>query len=97
MTTRRRMGVGRTRLQPPGWRHTVNAALIVGRLKPFAERTSPDLKVNAVIARVAAQTAIPAAHVIPFNLPPIMGLGTGSGFEYQLEDQQGGHRRNWRQ
>ena len=67
-----------------------NAALIVGRLKPFAERTTPDLKVNAVIARVAAQAAaIPAAHVIPFNLPPIIGLGTGGGFEYQLEDLQG--------
>ena len=26
---------------------------------------------------------------MPFNLPPIMGLGTGSGFEYQLEDLQG--------
>ncbi len=67
-----------------------NAALLIGRLKPFAERTTPDLKVQAVIARVAAQTAaIPAARVMPFNLPPIMGLGTGSGFEYQLEDLQG--------
>ncbi len=26
---------------------------------------------------------------MPFNLPPIIGLGTGSGFEYQLEDLQG--------
>ena len=67
-----------------------NAALIVGRLKPFEQRTTPELKVNAVIGRVAAQTAaIPAARVIPFNLPPIIGLGTGGGFEYQLEDLQG--------
>ncbi len=67
-----------------------NAALLIGRLKPFAERTDPSLKVQAVIGRVAAQTAaIPAARVMPFNLPPIMGLGTGSGFEYQLEDLQG--------
>ncbi len=67
-----------------------NAALIVGRLKPFDQRTTPELKVNAVIGRVAAQTAaIPAARVIPFNLPPIIGLGTGGGFEYQLEDLQG--------
>ena len=27
---------------------------------------------------------------IAFNLPPIIGLGTGSGFEYQLQDLQGG-------
>ena len=67
-----------------------NAALLIGRLKPFEERADPELKVQAVIARVAAQTAaIPAARVMPFNLPPIMGLGTGSGFEYQLEDLQG--------
>ena len=67
-----------------------NAALLIGRLKPFDERQDPKLKVQAVIARVAAETAaIPAARVMPFNLPPIMGLGTGSGFEYQLEDLQG--------
>lgn len=67
-----------------------NSAAIIGRLKPFAERTSPDLKVDAVIARMRAQTAgIATAMVMPFNLPPIIGLGTGSGFEYQLEDLQG--------
>jgi multidrug efflux pump subunit AcrB len=34
--------------------------------------------------------AIGEANVIAFNLPPIIGLGTGSGFEYQLQDLQGG-------
>ena len=29
------------------------------------------------------------AQVIPFNMPPIPGLGTGSGFESQLIDTQG--------
>jgi HAE1 family hydrophobic/amphiphilic exporter-1 len=67
-----------------------NSAFVIGRLKPFEERTTPDLKVGAVIARVAAQTAgIPSARVIPFNLPPIIGLGTGGGFEFQLQDLQG--------
>ncbi len=67
-----------------------NSAAVIGRLKPFAERTTPDLKVDAVINRMRAQTAgIASAMVIPFNLPPIIGLGTGSGFEYQLEDLQG--------
>jgi HAE1 family hydrophobic/amphiphilic exporter-1 len=67
-----------------------NAALLIARLEPFAKRGDPSLGVQAVIARVAARTAsIPAARVMPFNLPPIMGLGTGSGFEYQLEDLQG--------
>ncbi|NEX21378.1 multidrug efflux RND transporter permease subunit [Thiorhodococcus mannitoliphagus] len=67
-----------------------NSATLIGRLKPFEERTTPDLKVDAVIRRVAVQTAaIPSARVMPFNLPPIIGLGTGGGFEYQLEDLQG--------
>jgi hydrophobic/amphiphilic exporter-1 (mainly G- bacteria), HAE1 family len=67
-----------------------NSAFLIGRLKPFSERRTPDLKVDAVIARLAAQgNAIPGARVMPFNLPPIAGLGTGSGFEYQLQDLQG--------
>ncbi len=67
-----------------------NAAFVMARLKPFEERTTPDLAVGAVIKRVARKTAgIPGARVIPFNLPPIIGLGTGGGFEYMLEDLQG--------
>ncbi|SDW23669.1 efflux RND transporter permease subunit [Thiocapsa roseopersicina] len=67
-----------------------NSAAVIGRLKPFEERTTADLKVDAVIDRIAAQTiGIPSARVIPFNLPPIVGLGTGGGFQYQLEDLQG--------
>ncbi|MGB5253702.1 MAG: efflux RND transporter permease subunit, partial [Sedimenticolaceae bacterium] len=67
-----------------------NSVLVIGRLKPFEERTTPDLKVQAVIDRFAAQGAgIASARVMPFNLPPIIGLGTGGGFEYQLEDLQG--------
>ncbi|WP_296806478.1 multidrug efflux RND transporter permease subunit, partial [Thiocapsa sp.] len=67
-----------------------NSAAVIGRLKPFEERKTADLKVDAVINRIAAQTiGIPSARVMPFNLPPIVGLGTGGGFEYQLEDLQG--------
>ncbi|EXJ14349.1 efflux RND transporter permease subunit [Imhoffiella purpurea] len=67
-----------------------NSATLIGRLKPFEERTTPDLKVDAVIHRILVQTVgIPSARIMPFNLPPIIGLGTGGGFEYQLEDLQG--------
>ncbi|QVL48334.1 MAG: multidrug efflux RND transporter permease subunit [Thiocapsa sp.] len=67
-----------------------NSAAVIGRLKPFDERKTADLKVDAVINRIAAQTiGIPSARVMPFNLPPIVGLGTGGGFQYQLEDLQG--------
>ena len=67
-----------------------NSVFILARLKPFEERTTPDLKVQAVINRLAAAGAgIASARVMPFNLPPIIGLGTAGGFEYQLEDLQG--------
>ena len=35
------------------------------------------------------ETAEVAALVIPFNLPPIIGLGTAGGFEYQLQNLEG--------
>lgn len=67
-----------------------NAALLVLTLKPFAERTTPELSVNALIPKLSAQGAgIRRANVIFYNLPPIIGLGTGSGFEFQLLDSAG--------
>ncbi len=67
-----------------------NAAFVVVRLKPFADRQAAADKVQAVIGRVfgAAQT-IRSATVFPLNLPPIIGLSTGGGFEYQLQALEG--------
>jgi hydrophobe/amphiphile efflux-1 (HAE1) family protein len=68
-----------------------NKALMVVTLKPFQDRTKPQQKVQAIIARLRGEFAqVAAAAIIPFNLPPIIGLGTGSGFEYQLLDLTGG-------
>ncbi len=68
-----------------------NAAFFVVTLKPFSERTeTPGLHVEQIIDRLAGQLyAIPQANVFPFNLPPIVGLGTTGGFEYQLESLTG--------
>jgi hydrophobe/amphiphile efflux-1 (HAE1) family protein len=63
-----------------------NAALFALTLDPFAERTAPELSANALIAKLTAQgRTIRRANVIFYNLPPIIGLGTGSGFEFQLQ------------
>jgi hydrophobe/amphiphile efflux-1 (HAE1) family protein len=63
-----------------------NAALLVLTLDPFAERTSPELSANALIARLTGEgQQVKRANVIFYNLPPIIGLGTGSGFEFQLQ------------
>jgi hydrophobe/amphiphile efflux-1 (HAE1) family protein len=67
-----------------------NAAFMVARLKPFADRTAASDKAQAVIGRVfGAASQIRLATVFPFNLPPIIGLSTSGGFEYQLQNLEG--------
>jgi hydrophobe/amphiphile efflux-1 (HAE1) family protein len=68
-----------------------NAALLVVTLKPFKDRTDPALSADALIARLSDQfRAVREAAVIVYNLPPIIGLGSGSGFEFQLLSLGGG-------
>ncbi len=68
-----------------------NGAFLIVLLQPFEERAGPELGAQAIIQRAMGEfQAIREASVIAFNLPPIIGLGTGSGFEYQLEDLRGG-------
>ena len=68
-----------------------NSAFEIVLLKSFEERKDPALAVDALIAKLRGQfQSISEANVIAFNLPPIIGLGTGGGFEYQLQDLQGG-------
>ena len=63
-----------------------NSALLVAQLKPFAERTGPGNSAQALIAELAvAAQQIRVADVLPFNLPPVVGLSTTGGFQYQLE------------
>ncbi len=67
-----------------------NAAFIVAGLKPFADRTAAADRAQAVIGRVfGAVSQIPSAEIFPFNLPPIIGLSTSGGFEYQLQALEG--------
>jgi hydrophobe/amphiphile efflux-1 (HAE1) family protein len=63
-----------------------NSALLVITLKPFEERKTRELSVNGLIGSLMRQfQGIREAIVFAYNLPPIIGLGTGSGFEYQLQ------------
>jgi len=67
-----------------------NAAFLVLRLKPFENRTAVADGIQAVIGRVFGATQqIRSATIFPFNLPPIIGLSTSGGFEYQLENLEG--------
>ncbi len=67
-----------------------NAAFMVAGLKPFADRTAAADRAQAVIRRVfGAVSQIPSAEIFPFNLPPIIGLSTSGGFQYQLQALEG--------
>jgi len=67
-----------------------NTAFMVARMKPFADRAAASQKVQAVIGKVfGAVQQIRSANVFPFNLPPIIGLSTSGGFEYQLQNLEG--------
>jgi multidrug efflux pump subunit AcrB len=68
-----------------------NSAFIVVTLKPFEERKSADASVGAIIARTGAKfRQLGGGLVLPLAPPPIIGLGTGGGFTYVLEDLRGG-------
>ena len=67
-----------------------NAALLVPTLKPFADRVGTANSAQALIARLFGEgQQIRTATIIPFNLPPIIGLSTTGGFEYELEGLEG--------
>ncbi len=67
-----------------------NSAFMVARLKPFADRKEATDSAQALIRRTfGAGSQIRQANVLPFNLPPIIGLSTSGGFEYQLEALEG--------
>ncbi|MEZ0249426.1 MAG: efflux RND transporter permease subunit [Methylobacteriaceae bacterium] len=67
-----------------------NSAFLVAQLKPFADRRSAAESAGALIGRAyAAAATIGQATVLPFNLPPIVGLSTSGGFEYVLEAREG--------
>jgi hydrophobe/amphiphile efflux-1 (HAE1) family protein len=67
-----------------------NSAMLIMSLHPFDERKTAALSANGIIARLTGQfQGIREAVAFAYNLPPIIGLGTGSGFEYQLLSRSG--------
>jgi multidrug efflux pump subunit AcrB len=67
-----------------------NSAFIVATLKPFENRATAADSAQALIAKTfAGVQQIKIASILPLNLPPVIGLGTGGGFEYQLESFEG--------
>ena len=68
-----------------------NAAFMVVTLKPFEERKDRSLGVPALMNRLSVKfKEIAGGTVVPLSPPPILGLGTGGGFTYVLQDLSGG-------
>jgi hydrophobe/amphiphile efflux-1 (HAE1) family protein len=67
-----------------------NSAFLVVRLKPFAVRPGAANGVDAAIKHVfQIGSQLRDAQLVAFNLPPIIGLSTNGGFQYELENIQG--------
>ena len=68
-----------------------NVATVIIRLKPWDERSTPDLQLAAILRRLRGSFAgVPEAFMIAFAPPPILGLSTTGGFQFMLEDRAGG-------
>jgi HAE1 family hydrophobic/amphiphilic exporter-1 len=69
---------------------TTNAGAVFVTLDPWEERPTADLQVEGVLRALQRQLAgIQAGICFALNPPPIQGLGTAGGFEYQLQDRGG--------
>jgi len=67
-----------------------NNGLAIILLKDWDDRTAPELGLKQTIPRLMGQLwSMPEAQIMVFNPPPIPGLGTSSGFEFQLQDNEG--------
>lgn len=67
-----------------------NAAVVFSVLSPWSERKSPDLGVEAIISTVQKKfNELSDAIVVAFNAPPIQGLSTLGGFQFELQDLGG--------
>ena len=67
-----------------------NSGFVIVVLKPWEERTDPAQSVDALVERVRLElSSMPQAIVMPYNMPPIPGLGTTGGLEMELQDLGG--------
>ncbi|MBE9215212.1 efflux RND transporter permease subunit [Plectonema cf. radiosum LEGE 06105] len=69
---------------------TANNGVIFTTLKPWGERRGKGQSSLEIIDRLRQQFfTITDARVLPLNPPSIQGLGSFSGFQFQLQDRRG--------
>ncbi|MGB1090633.1 MAG: efflux RND transporter permease subunit [Oceanobacter sp.] len=65
-----------------------NQGMAFVKLKHWDERQNPALSVDATIGRAwGALSQVKDAVIYPINLPPIISLGTATGFNMMLQDR----------
>ncbi len=75
-----------------------NAAFLIVTLKDFEHREGNNNTADAIIGRLGpALRNVRGGIAIPLAPPPIIGLGTGGGFSYVLQDLRGGPPENMAQ
>lgn len=69
---------------------TPYSATVFARLKPWAERKTPELKLRGIMGRLAGQlAALPNAVAFPLAPPSLPGFGAAGGFNFVLQDRSG--------
>lgn len=67
-----------------------NAGVAFAPLTPWEKRTTPETQINALIREAQRRfAAFPDAIIVAFNAPPIPGLGSTGGFQFELQDLGG--------
>jgi hydrophobe/amphiphile efflux-1 (HAE1) family protein len=73
-----------------GFTNSTNAGIVFVTLKPFEDRTTPQLSGFAIANDLQQKFAsVQSAFIAIFPPPPVQGLGTIGGFRLQLEDRAG--------
>ena len=70
--------------------YTSNNTSLILMLDDWGERTTPELQIEAITTKVRGVLAsYPEAIGLAFAPPPIPGLGTSGGFQFELQDRTG--------
>ena len=67
-----------------------NRGFVFGKLKPWEERQNENQSIYAILGRLNGSfQSITGARAFAVNAPPVRGLSTFGGFEFQLQDRRG--------
>ncbi len=70
--------------------YSSNNFSIIAILKPWEERKTPETQVQAIVGRAYSEFGkYPEAVSVVFTPPPIAGLGSANGFQFELQDRAG--------